>query len=104
MRRKSSDLRRPRVMREPVGDGGREALTGEPTGWVLSHEISFRMPTLFRKRKATRGWALLRAEPRSDVVVDPSMAGSSLRGNREVSWLTVGAAGGPYREGASRSR
>jgi hypothetical protein len=39
-----------------VGDGGREALTGELSGWVLSHEMTFRMPTLFRERKATRAW------------------------------------------------
>jgi len=87
-----------------VGDGGREALTGELSGWVLSHEMTFRMPTLFRERKATRSLALSRAEPRSGVVGDPSMTGRSLSGNREVSRLTVGFAGGPHREGASRSR
>jgi hypothetical protein len=81
-----------------------EALTGELSGWVLSHEMTFRMPTLFRERKATRGLALSRAEPRSGVVGDPSTAGRSLFGNREVSRLTVGYAGGPHREAERRSR
>ena len=105
MQRKSSDLRWPRVMREhTVGDGGHEALTGEPTGWVLSHEMTSRMPTLFRARKATRGAALSRAELRSGVVGDPSMPGRFLHGNREVSRLTVGCAVGPHREASRRSR
>jgi hypothetical protein len=105
MQRKSSDLRWPRVMREiTVGDGGHEALTGEPSGWVLSHEIAFRMPTPYRLRKATRGSALSRAELRSGVVEDPSMSGRFLHGNREVSRLTVGYAGGPHREAARHSR
>jgi hypothetical protein len=83
---------------------GGEALTGELPGWVLSHEMTFRMPTLFRERKAIRGLASSRAELRSGVVGDPSMAGRSLFGNREVSRLTGGGAAGPHREGASRSR
>jgi hypothetical protein len=91
-------------MRESVGDGGREALAGEPQAGLLSHEISSRMPTLFRVRKAKRDLALSRARPRSGVVVDPSMAGRSLFGNREVSRSTVGGADGPHREGESRSR
>ena len=81
-----------------------EALTGEPPGWVLSHEMTFRMPTLFRERKATRGMVISRAKPRSGVVGDPSTVGRSLHGNREISRLTVGAADGPHREGGSRSR
>ena len=104
MQRKISDLRCPRVMRESNGDVGHEALTGEPTGWVLSHEISFRMPTLFRVRKAIRGSALSRAELRSGVVGDPSMPGRFLLGNREVSWLTVSVSDGPHREASRRSR
>jgi hypothetical protein len=91
-------------MHEPVGDGGREALTEDPTGWVLSSEMTFRMPTKFGERKATWGTALSQVVSRSGGVGDPSMAGRSLRGNREVSRLTVGGAGGPHREGASRSR
>ena len=35
-----------------------EALTGDLPGWVLSHEMTFRMPTLFEVRKATRSTAL----------------------------------------------
>jgi hypothetical protein len=62
-----------------------EALTGETTGWVLSHEMTFRKPTLFRGRKATRNLALARAELRSGAVEDPSMSRRSLHGNREVS-------------------
>jgi hypothetical protein len=30
-------------MHEPVGDGGREALTGDPIGWVLSSEMTLRV-------------------------------------------------------------
>ena len=105
MQRKSSDLRWPRVMREfSNGAVGHEALTGEPTGWVLSHVISFRMPTPFRVRKATRGSALSRAEFRSGVVGDPSMSGRFLLGNREVSRLTVSVFDGPHREASRRSR
>jgi len=105
MQRKSSDLRWPRVMREiSAGDGGHEALTGEPAGWVLSHEMTSRMPTLFRARKATRGSALSRVEPRSGVVGDPSMPGCFLHGNREVSRLTAGETSGPHREASRRSR
>ena len=88
-----------------------EALTGEPPGWVLSHEMTFRMPTLFRARKARRGTAPARAVPRSGVVGDPSMAGRSLHGNREVSRLTAGFmvslsshADGPHREASRRRR
>lgn len=81
-----------------------EALTGETPGWVLSHEITFWMPTSFSRRKAARSLALSRAEPRSGVVVDPSMTRRSLLGNREISRSTVGGAGGPHRRGASRNR
>ena len=87
-----------------VCEGDCEALTGDLSGWVLSHEMTFRMLTLFRERKATRSLALSRAEPRSGVVEDPSMMGRSLFGNREVSRLTVGIAGGRRREAARRSR
>jgi hypothetical protein len=66
--------------------------------------MTFRMPTMFRARKATRSSAPSRAELRSGVVEDPSMVGRSLHGNREVSRLTDGVAGGPHREGSSRSR
>lgn len=86
------------------GDAGREALTGEPAGWVLSHEMTFRVPTLFRVRKATRDSASSQAEPRSGVVGDPSMPGRSLRGNREISRLTADGIGGPHREAGRRSR
>ena len=81
-----------------------EALTGEPTGWVLSHVMTFRMPTLFRGWKATRSSAPSRAELRSGVVGDPSMSGRSLRGNREVARLAACKCTGPHREGESRSR
>ena len=91
-------------MRESVGDGGHEALTGETTGWVLSHEMTFWMPTLFRARKATCEAAIARAVMRSGVVEDPSMPRCFLHGNREISRSTNGDAGGPRREGESRSR
>jgi hypothetical protein len=67
-----------------------EALTGEPAGWVLSHEMTFRMPTMFCPRKATWSMASTRAVFRSGAVEDPSMSGRSLYGNREVSWLADG--------------
>lgn len=79
-----------------------EALTGEKAGWVLSHEITFRMPTLFRPRKATCRTALSRAVLRSGEVGDPTMSRRSLYGNREISRLAVRT--GPHREGKSRSR
>ena len=81
-----------------------EALTGDTTGWVLSHEMTFRMPTLFRERKATRKTALLRADVRSGAVEDPSMPRRSLHGNREISRSAACNSTGPHREGWSRSR
>lgn len=82
----------------------REALTGDTTGWVLSHEMTFRMPTLFRERKATRNTALSQAVLRSGAVEDPSMLRRSLYGNREVSRLAVCNSSGPHREGKSQIR
>jgi hypothetical protein len=82
----------------------REALTGDPAGWVLSPVISFRMPTTFCLRKAIRVLAPTRAWIRSGGVGDPSMSGRSLCGNREVLRLTVGGVGGPHWEGSSCSQ
>ena len=87
-----------------VCEDRREALTGDATGWVLSHEIAFRMLTRFKTRKATHGTALLRAVLRSGAVEDPSMPRRFLHGNREVSRLTIDDVDGPHREGESRSR
>lgn len=81
-----------------------EALTGETAGWVLSHEMTFRTPTLFRERKATRNLAVSRAELRSGAVEDPSMPRRSLPGNREVSRLAACTSTGPHWEGESRSQ
>jgi hypothetical protein len=80
-----------------------EALTGKTTGWVLSHEMSFRLLTLYRLRKATRGPAQTRAELRAGVVGDPSMSRCSMNGNREVSRLAACKCAGPHGEGESRS-
>ena len=80
-----------------------EALTGETTGWVLSHEMTFRMPTLFRERKAIRGAASSQVALRSGAVEDPGMPRRSLHGNREVSRLTACNSTGPHGEGESHS-
>ena len=51
-----------------------EALTGDTTGWAMSHEMPFRMPTPFIWRKAIHNTALSRAELRSGDLEDPSMS------------------------------
>ena len=67
-------------------EGAGEALTGESTGQPSSRETgSFRMPTVYRDRKATRTGAPARAPGRSGVVRDPGMCRRSLSGNREIS-------------------
>lgn len=84
-------------------EGAGEALTGVRAGWPLSRESKLsRMPTRCHQWKATRMGALLRAPGRSGVVVEASMCGSSLRGNRE----SLGLAGRapPVRAGKARSR
>jgi hypothetical protein len=84
--------------REDVG----EASAGERIGQPLSRERMFsREPTLSTERKVTRRGAISRAPRRLGVVVDPGMCGSSLCGNREVSW-SAGCSrrrSGPRREG-----
>jgi hypothetical protein len=50
---------------EAVGDGGHEALTEETAGLVSSHEMTFRMPTVFRERKAIWSSSSTRDELRS---------------------------------------
>jgi len=63
------------------GEG--EASAGEFTGQPLSRvRIGFRVPTPLRRRKATRWDAQARVSQRPDVVVEPGMWRSSLRGNR----------------------
>jgi len=84
-----------------------EALTGESVGWVLSRESSIVQgaDAVASAEGTTR--ALARREyARPCVVEDPSMRGSSLHGNREISrptWAPVAqrsASGRP--EGWSR--
>ena len=65
------------------GEG--EASAGEFTGQPLSRvRIGFRVPTPLRRRKATRWDAQARVSQRPDVVVEPGMWRSCLRGNREI--------------------
>ena len=81
-----------------------EASVGERIGQPLSRErIASREPTLLFKRKATRRNTLLRAFRRLGVVADPGICGSSLRGNREISWL-AGARIAPVRIRKAKSR
>jgi len=76
-----------------------EASVGESAGQPLSHEsLGFRVPTLLRRRKARRRSALVRAQRRPGVVVEPGMRESALRGNREIPFPT-GDITGPCREG-----
>ena len=68
-----------------------EALTGVRAGQPLSRERnSIWVPTSSDLRKATRRGALSQAPVRPGVAVDPGMRARSLRGNREISSLTVG--------------
>ena len=67
----------------------REALTGVHIGQPLSRDRKlFWVPTLFKRRKATRVGASLQALGRPGVVRDPGMCARSLYGNREISGLT----------------
>ena len=73
-------------IREGVG----EASVGERAGQPLSHErIAIRVPTLFKKRKATRGARYRECLGRPCVVGEPGMHVRSLRGNREISGLAA---------------
>ena len=68
-----------------------EASVGERTGQPLSHERwKSRVPTLSKRRKATRSGAPSQAPARPGVVGEPGMCARSLRGNREISGLTSG--------------
>jgi hypothetical protein len=88
------------VAREDHG----EALTGERIGQPLSRErVSFWVPTPCKWWKATHPGATARASGRPGVVRDPGMCRRSLRGNREVSRLTVRRRP-PVRIGKARSR
>ena len=72
-----------------IREGAGEASAGERIGQPLSHEMGkFRVPTLSRKRKATRAGAPSQAPARPGVVGEPGMCARSLRGNREISGLT----------------
>ena len=72
-----------------VRKGGGEASAGERIGQPLSLErFISRVPTLLRRRKATRTGASARAPGRPGVVEEPGMCGSSLYGNREIPRLT----------------
>ena len=71
-------------------EGFGEALTGERIGQPLSRErVSFWVPTPCIRWKATCPDATALVPGRPGVVRDPGMCRRSLRGNREVSRLTV---------------
>ncbi|API57692.1 hypothetical protein BMW22_41115 (plasmid) [Rhizobium leguminosarum] len=83
-------------------EGVCEASVGEHTGQPLSRErMFFRAPTLSTELKAIRVGVQSRASVWPGVVADPGMYGSSLYGNREISWsaMTPFGADGPQREG-----
>ena len=70
----------------------REALTGVRAGQPLSRESPrSRVPTMFKRRKATWGRAPSQVRLQPGVVEDPGMCARSLSGNREISSLTAGA-------------
>jgi hypothetical protein len=75
-------------------EGQGEASAGERAGWPLSRvrPLSW-APTVLPNRKATRSIALSRAMERPSAVRDPSMCGSSVSGNREISRLASRASG-----------
>jgi hypothetical protein len=85
-------------------EGFGEALTGERIGQPLSRErVSFWVPTPCIRWKATCPDATAQVPGRPGVVRDPGMCRRSLRGNREVSRLTVRRRP-PVRIGKARSR
>jgi hypothetical protein len=87
-----------------VREGRGEALTGECIGQPLSRErVSFWVPTPCIRWKATCPDATAQVLGRPGVVRDPGMCRRSLRGNREVSRLTVRRRP-PVRIGKARSR
>ena len=71
---------------------GREALTGESAGWVLSREILFNLGCRRRDkmRKATPEWPLCEDMPDPTRSETPCTRGHFLRGNREISQPTTG--------------
>ena len=85
-------------------EGTCEASVGECIGQPLSRERGMsRGPTLSHEWKATRMGATTRALICPGVVGEPGMCRSFLRGNREVSRLTVRQVP-PVRIGKARSR
>jgi hypothetical protein len=92
LRRRSSDPRRPRVMRwRPVRAAAKRS-QGHVQAGILSREmVEFGVPTLLVERKATSPAALYRelsADPARSQ--NPCMYGTSMRENREVSCSPVG--------------
>jgi hypothetical protein len=72
------------VRREAQG----EALTGERVGWVLSRESSkVQGADAVASAEGKTGALVKRERARPCVVGDPSMRGSSVYGNREISPL-----------------
>ena len=87
-----------------VREGPGEALTGGCIGQPLSREsFLFWVPTPCKLWKAACSGASTRVLGRPGVVRDPGMCRRSLRGNREVSRLTVWQEP-PVRIGKARSR
>jgi hypothetical protein len=82
-------------VREDVG----EASVGACAGRKLSLVNTFRVPTPWSMRKATRGCSSSREHLRPGVVVEPGMLRSSLPGNRDILESARAQAIGPRREG-----
>ena len=84
-----------RIGPEPCGvirEDGVEASVGVRAGQPLSHDIVLsRVPTLSTGWKAISHCAPSQVQWEPGVVVEPGMYASSLRGNREISSLTVSA-------------
>ena len=71
-------------------EGRGEALTGERAGWVLSRESSkVQGADAVALAEGNMDGLVMRERVRPCVVEDPSMRVRSLRGNREISFLTV---------------
>jgi hypothetical protein len=88
--------------REGVGEASAGVRAGQSTSREITESSGCRRPG--DGRKATRTGALSQAPVRSGVVVETGMCGSSVPGNRDISWLAGGRIPHPVRIGKARSR